>query len=73
MTILESKLFNWKNNKSLRTILFDSAIIAGMVGFAALSDVPSIENAWIVVKVSGIAFFSQLAFEKGIKRFKGGK
>lgn len=71
--MLESKLFNMENGKSLATMIFDSFIISAMIAVALFStEIPDIENCWLVVRVLLISFFSQLAFEKGIKPYTNG-
>lgn len=71
--MLESKIFNMENGKSLLTMLIDSFIIAAMIAVALFStEIPDIANCWLVFRVFLISFFSQLAFEKGIKPYTKG-
>jgi len=62
-----SRIFNWRNEKPLSVIFMDSAIIASIAFFSLLNDTPSLQNIYVCAKAFGIAFFGQLAFERGLK------
>ena len=55
--------------KQLNWMLADSAIIGCIAIFATIGgSPPTWETAWIAFKAFGLAFFIQLAVERGLKR-----
>ena len=54
--------------KSFKDMLIDSGTIAAIALFSVWSGVPTWEQLGIVLKATGISFFVQLAYERGIKR-----
>lgn len=55
--------------KSIKWVLIDSAIIGAIAAFASLGGgPPTIEMGWIAFKAFGLAFFMQLAIERGLKK-----
>ena len=66
---IPSKIFNPKNHKSIAEIIFDSMIIAGFASLSVIgNNLPTAEKAFIALKAGGLAFFAQVAYEKGIKK-----
>jgi hypothetical protein len=60
-----------KNKKTLQDMLFDSLIISGITFFSVWNGTTlSLEQMLIVLKATGISFFIQLAYERGIKKVK---
>ncbi len=56
--------------KLLKDMVYDSLIIAGITTFSIWSGELGIKELMTVLKATGLAFFVQLAYEKGIKKFK---
>lgn len=50
-------------------MLIDAAIIGAIAAFAGIGGGgPTVETMWIAFKAFGLAFFMQLAVERGLKR-----
>ena len=55
--------------KTISWMIVDAAIIGAIAAFAAIGGGgPSWETCWIAFKAFGLAFFMQLAVERGLKR-----
>ena len=55
--------------KSWEMMIVDALIIAAIALFGNLPDLmPTMETAWIAIRAFGLAFFIQMAIERGIKR-----
>jgi len=58
-----------KHSKSYLDMIIDSLIIAGITFFSTWSGKPfTYETVFMLIKATGLSFFIQLAYEKGIKR-----
>lgn len=63
---------NGLNDLRIKDMVFN-AFIVGMIAFFSTWDgTLNIDNILTSVKAFGLSFFIELAYEKGIKRFKGG-
>jgi len=60
---------NNNNSKSWTDIIIDSAIVAGITFFSTWSGNIDIAQLLITAKATGLTFFLQVAYEKGIKRY----
>lgn len=55
--------------KTWNAMLIDAAIIGAIAAFAGIGGGgPTIDTLWIAFKGFGLAFFMQLAVERGLKR-----
>lgn len=55
--------------KTWAAMLIDAAIIGAIAAFASIGgNGPTMEVLWTVFKAFGLAFFIQLAVERGLKR-----
>lgn len=58
------------SQKALKWILIDSALICLFVLVSSLPEgVPTVNELYLTFKVGLVAFFSQLVYELGIKRY----
>ncbi len=55
--------------KSWKDIILDSIIIAGITFFSVWSGHINLEQLLTTLKATGLAFFLQVAYEKGIKKY----
>jgi len=58
-----------KRSKSYLDMIIDSLIIAGITFFSTWNgQIVDLQSLFIVLKATGLSFFIQLAYEKGIKK-----
>lgn len=58
-----------KKQKSMKEMMIDALIIGAIATAAVMgNDVPSWTEVWVMLKAFGLAFFTQLALERGLKR-----
>ena len=60
---------NKDNTKSWKDIVLDSIIVAGITFFSTWTGNIDIAQLLMTLKATGLAFFLQVAYEKGIKRY----
>jgi hypothetical protein len=56
------------NSKSYQSMLIDSAIVGAIVFFSTWNGSLDINNLLNAIKGFGLAFFTQLAYYRGLKR-----
>ncbi len=57
------------SRKTWKWMLVDAAIIGAIASFAGIGGGgPTLDTVWIAFKAFGLAFFIQLAVERGLKR-----
>lgn len=59
-----------KKEKSLKDMLIDSLIVAMITAFSIWTGEPTITQFFSVLKATGLAFFVQLAYYRGIKKVR---
>ena len=57
-----------KHSKSYLDMIIDSIIIAGITFFSTWTGTLDLNSLLIVLKATGLSFFIQLAYEKGLKK-----
>ncbi len=67
LAMTDKKVMKAMTGKSIREMLADSLIVAGITFFSVWTGTLSLNEILITIKATGLAFFTQLAFEKGIK------
>jgi len=56
------------NSKSYLDMIIDSLIIAGITFFSSWNGTIDLNSILIVLKATGLSFFVQLSYEKGVKK-----
>ena len=59
---------NNENTKTYMDMLIDSGIIAAITFFSTWNGTIDLNQILMVIKATGISFFLQLAYEKGVKK-----
>ncbi|MEM5867233.1 MAG: hypothetical protein QXG39_04870 [Candidatus Aenigmatarchaeota archaeon] len=59
-----------KKEKSLKDMLIDSLIVAMITAFSVWTGEPTLEQLLTILKSTGLAFFIQLAYYRGIKKVR---
>lgn len=65
---LVKKKLTQKHSKSYLDMIIDSLIIAGITFFSTWTGTLDLNSLLIVLKATGLSFFFQLAYEKGLKK-----
>lgn len=64
----ETAKLKLETKKPFKYIVLDSCVVAGIAAFAVMSNhIPSLEEAYMIIKAFGATFLLEIAVERGLK------